>query len=105
MEIIQERLDREFGLDIITTVPNVKYEGELHAGEVVIVDNPNDMPEPGKIEAMREPYVKAEIITPTEDIGNLMHPCQDRRGIYLNTQYLRTERVSLQYEDQREDAA
>jgi len=98
MEIIQERLDREFGLDIITTVPNVKYEVDLHAGEVVIVDNPNDMPEPGKIEAMREPYVKAEIITPTEYIGNLMHLCQDRRGIYLNTQYLDTERVSLQYE-------
>ena len=98
MEIIQERLDREFGLDIITTVPNVKYEVDLMNGGMVVVDNPSDLPEPGDILATREPYVKAEIITPTEYIGNLMQLCQDRRGVYINTQYLDTERVNLQYE-------
>ena len=98
MEIIQERLDREFNLDIITTVPNVKYEVETVSGDVIIVDNPSKMPDPGKIEEIREPIVKAEIITPTDYIGNLMSLCQDRRGTYVNTQYLDSERVSLQYE-------
>ncbi len=98
MEIIQERLDREFGLDIITTVPNVKYEVDVKSGEMVVVDNPSDMPELGTRESIREPYVKAEIITPTEYIGNLMQLCQDRRGVYVNQTYLDTERVSLQYE-------
>src|SRR5690606_6919808 len=90
--------DREFGLDIITTVPNVKYEVATHSGETIIVDNPSKMPDVGKIEEIREPIVKAEIITPTEYIGNLMQLCQDRRGTYVNTHYLDTERVSLQYE-------
>src|SRR5690606_1070643 len=98
MEIIQERLDREFNLDIITTVPNVKYEVETHSGEKITVDNPSKMPDPGKIAEIREPIVKAEIITPTEYIGNLMKLCQDRRGTYVNTQYLDAERVNLQYE-------
>ena len=98
MEIIQERLDREFGLDIITTVPNVKYEVSLTSGEMDVVDNPSSMPPPGNIEEIREPYVRAQIITPTEYIGNLMQLCQERRGIYVNTQYLDTERVDLQYE-------
>ncbi len=98
MEIVQERLDREFNLDIITTVPNVKYEVETVTGEQLIVDNPSKMPDAGSIEEIREPYVKAEIITPTEYIGNLMNLCQERRGTYVNTQYLDTERVNLQYE-------
>ena len=98
MEIIQERLDREFGLDIITTVPNVKYEVKLTNGEESIVENPSSMPHPGKIDKICEPYVRAQIITPTEYIGSLMQLCQDRRGIYLNTQYLDSERVDLQYE-------
>ncbi len=98
MEIVQERLDREFGLDIITTVPNVKYEVILPDQEVIIVDNPSSLPDTGKYESIREPFVKAEIITPTEYIGNLMQLCQERRGVYVNTQYLDTERVSLHYE-------
>jgi len=98
MEVIQERLDREFGLNIITTVPNVKYELTRTDGEVIIVDNPNLMPSAGLIDEIREPFVQAEIITPTEYIGNLMKLCQDRRGIYVNTQYLDTERVNLEYE-------
>lgn len=97
MEIVQERLDREFNLDIITTVPNVKYEVITKDGTMV-VDNPSKMPEPGKIEEVREPYVKAEIITPTEYIGNLMQLAQDRRGVYINTRYLSTDRVNLEYE-------
>jgi GTP-binding protein LepA len=98
MEIVQERLDREFNLDIITTVPNVKYQVLNSAGSVVDVENPSNMPPLGEIAEIREPYVKAEIITPTEYIGGLMTLCQDRRGVYRNTQYLDTERVSLQYD-------
>jgi GTP-binding protein LepA len=98
MEIVQEGLDREFGLDIITTVPNVKYEVVTVSGETVIVDNPSNMPEAGRIDNIREPFVKAEIITPTEYIGTLMGLCQDRRGVYINQTYLDTERVNLEYE-------
>jgi GTP-binding protein LepA len=98
MEIIQERLDREFNLDIITTVPNVKYEVLTTNGDVIMVDNPSDMPDQGMIEEVREPFVKAEIITPTEYIGNLMQLCQERRGVYRNTHYLSTDRVDLEYE-------
>ena len=98
MEIIQERLDREFGLDIITTVPNVKYEVYLTKGDSIVVENPSAMPPPGNIDEIREPYVRAQIITPTDYIGSLMQLCQERRGIYINTQYLDSERVDLQYE-------
>ncbi len=98
MEIIQERLDREFDLDIITTVPNVKYEVAMTDGEVRVVDNPNKVPTGSEKDHIREPYVKAEIITPTGYIGNLMKLCQDRRGIYINQTYLDTERVNLEYE-------
>ena len=98
MEIVQERLDREFNLDIITTVPNVKYEVVGLSGEIIVIENPSSLPDPGRMQEIREPYVKAEIITPTEYIGNLMQLCQERRGMYVNTQYLDTERVSLHYE-------
>ena len=98
MEIIQERLDREFNLDIITTVPNVKYEVIMTDGEVRVVENPNKVPTDSSKDHIREPYVKAEIITPTEYIGNLMKLCQERRGIYVNQTYLDTERVNLEYE-------
>ncbi|MEZ4695883.1 MAG: translation elongation factor 4 [Rhodothermales bacterium] len=98
MEIVQERLDREFGLDIITTVPNVKYEVVGLDGSILVVENPSKLPSTGDIAEIREPFIKAEIITPTEYIGALMTLCQDRRGVYRNTQYLDTERVALQYE-------
>ena len=97
MEIVQERLDREFGLDIITTVPNVKYRVNKTDDSWVGVENPSNMPPVGEIHEIHEPIVKAEIITPTEYIGGLMQLCQDRRGIYINTQYLDEERVSLEY--------
>lgn len=98
MEIVQERLDREFGLEIIATVPNVKYEALARDGSVHIVDNPSSMPPRGEIERIREPIVQAEIITPPNYIGNLMQLCQDRRGVYVNQAYLGEERVNLQYE-------
>jgi GTP-binding protein LepA len=98
MEIVQERLDREFGLDIITTLPNVRYQVHLTNGGRLEVENPSEMPNPGTISEIREPYIKAQIITPTEYIGSLMGLCQDRRGNYINTNYLDTERVDLQYE-------
>ena len=98
MEIVQERLDREFGLDIITTLPNVRYEVRLTDGTSVDVENPSDMPSPGRIQEIYEPFIRAQIITPSDYIGTLMQLCQDRRGIYVNTNYLDTERVDLQYE-------
>ena len=98
MEIIQERLDREFNMDIITTVPNVKFEVQLEDGELFNVENPSQMPDRSLIEEIFEPYIKAQIIVPTEYIGTVMKLCQERRGIYLNTQYLDTTRVDLSYE-------
>ncbi len=98
MEIVQERLDREFNLDIITTMPNVRYTVVLSNGEELSVENPSEMPPTGRIDEIREPYIKAQIITPTEYIGPLMRLCQDRRGVYVDTQYLDPERVDLQYE-------
>ncbi|WP_412062825.1 translation elongation factor 4 [Rubrivirga sp. IMCC45206] len=98
MEVVQERLDREFGLDIVTTMPNVRYNLELSDGSEIVVENPSDMPDPGRISAVREPYVKAEIITPVEYVGTLMGLCQDRRGTYLTQEYLTTDRVNLKYE-------
>ena len=98
MEVVQERLDREFGLDIVTTMPNVRYTLELADGTDIEVENPSDMPDPGQIKEIREPYVKAEIITPTEYVGALMGLCQDRRGSYQTQEYLTTDRVNLKYE-------
>ena len=98
MEIVQERLDREFDLDIITTLPNVKYEVELTGGDVVVIENPNRVPAANRLDHIREPYVKAEIITPSEYIGNIMKLCRDRRGEYVNQTYLDTERVNLEYQ-------
>jgi GTP-binding protein LepA len=98
MEIIQERLEREYDLTIVTTVPNVEYNVYKTNGELVIVDNPAQMPERGSIDRIEEPYIKAQIITPTEYIGNLMKLATDRRGIYKTTHYLDPKRVDLQFE-------
>lgn len=101
MEIVQERLDREFDIDIITTVPNVEYEVQkTEKGEVVkkIVDNPSEMPDPGKVEQVYEPYIKASIITPSEYIGPVMKLCQERRGIYVNQLHMQSNRVEITYE-------
>ncbi|HAC15252.1 MAG TPA: elongation factor 4 [Bacteroidetes bacterium] len=98
MEIVQERLDREFDMDIITTVPNVEYEVVKVDGERVVVDNPSDMPPVGLIDEIYEPYIRAQIITPAEYIGAIMKLCQERRGMFINTQYLDTKRVDITYE-------
>ncbi|MFC2085969.1 translation elongation factor 4 [Bacteroidota bacterium] len=98
MEIVQERLEREFAMGIITTVPNVKYELVGNDGSIRTIENPSEMPPSGEFNEIKEPYVKAQIIIPTEYLGALMTLCQDRRGIYLNTQYLDASRVDLQYE-------
>ncbi|MGM0739391.1 MAG: translation elongation factor 4, partial [Bacteroidota bacterium] len=98
MEIIQERLDREFDMDIITTVPNVEYVVETTDGQQIIVDNPTEMPPPGRIQQVLEPYIKAQIITPAEYIGQVMKLCQEKRGAYVNTLYLDARRVDITYE-------
>ncbi len=98
MEIIQERLDREFGLELITTVPNVRYRITTEDGEVLELQNPSEMPDQHQIEKMEEPYVYAEIIVRSEYIGNMMQLCQDKRGVYKTTKYLDEQTVELNYE-------
>jgi GTP-binding protein LepA len=98
MEIIQERLDREFGLDLITTVPNVRYRITTEEGEVLELANPSEMPDQGKMEVIEEPFVYSEIIVKADYIGNIMQLCQDKRGIYKTTKYLDENTVELNYE-------
>ena len=98
MEIVQERLDREFDLDIITTLPNVKYEIANSDGTMEIIENPNKVPSAGRLDHIREPFVKAEIISPAEYIGNIMNLCTERRGEFVNQTYLGTERAMLEYQ-------
>ncbi len=98
MEIIQERLEREYGVNIITTVPNVEYRVVMTNGEEVIVDNPSKMPETGRINLVEEPYVTMQIITLSEYIGNVMKLGMERRGEYKNTDYLDTTRVIMHFE-------
>ena len=98
MEIIQERLEREYGVNIITTVPNVEYRVVMTNGEVVIVDNPSKMPETGRINLVEEPYVTMQIITLADYIGNVMKLGMERRGEYKNTDYLDTTRVIMHFE-------
>ena len=98
MEIIQERLEREFNLDLVTTTPNVVYQVLLRTGAKVQVDTPAKMPPIGDIEAILEPIVSAEILTPKKYIGSIMTLCQKKRGIYKNTQYLSPEKAQLHYD-------
>lgn len=98
MEIVQERLEREYKQELITTVPNVEYHVITRTGETVIVDNPATMPPIGEIELVKEPFITAQIITPTEYIGNIMKICTERRGVYKNTTYIDPTRADLRYE-------
>ena len=98
MEIIQERLEREFDLELVTTLPSVIYKVVKTDGSVVMVDNPHNYPEVASIAEAYEPYVKVSIITPNEFVGNIMPLCQDRRGEYKNMQYLDTRLVEMHYE-------
>ncbi len=98
MEIVQERLEREFQLDLITTAPSVIYEVELTDGSKVRVDNPSMMPAPQKINQVLEPYVKATIMVPNDYVGAVMELCQKKRGTFINMDYIDSTRVSIFYE-------
>lgn len=100
MEIIQERLEREFDMTVITTVPNVSYHAytNKNTDEIIIVNNPSDLPEPSTLNRVEEPYIKATIITKADFIGNVMSLCIEKRGIITNQTYLTTERVELTFE-------
>lgn len=98
MEIIQERIEREFNIDLITTAPSVIYHVHLTDGEVVSVDNPSNMPDPQKIDKVEEPYVKASIMVPNDYVGSVMELCQGKRGQFIDMQYLDETRVNIVYE-------
>lgn len=98
MEIIQERLEREFNMTVITTVPNVSYHAYTTAGEMLIVNNPTDLPDPARLDRVEEPYIKAQVITKAEYVGNIMTLCISKRGILTNQVYLTTDRVELMFD-------
>jgi GTP-binding protein LepA len=98
MEIVRERLEREFNLELITTAPNVAYRVTQTNGETITVSNPSELPEPGSIERIEEPYVDAMILCPADHIGAVMELCQSRRGVLKTMEYLSEERVELRYE-------
>ncbi len=98
MEIIQERLEREYNLDLITTAPSVIYKVTLTNGETQFIDNPTNFPDPGLIASAEEPMVKAEVLAPSDFVGNIMELCQERRGVFKDMKYLDETRVSLHYE-------
>ncbi|MEA5137056.1 MAG: translation elongation factor 4 [Candidatus Fimivivens sp.] len=97
LEIIQERLEREYNLDLITTAPSVVYYLNLTDGTRMRIDNPTNYPDPSLIESSEEPFIKASIFTPAAYIGSIMELCQNRRGVYIDTKYLDTDRVELHY--------
>jgi GTP-binding protein LepA len=98
MEIIQERIEREFKIDLITTAPSVIYHVHMTDGTQINVDNPSNMPDPQKIDRVEEPYVKATMMSPNEYVGAIMEICQQKRGIFIDMQYLDENRVSIIYE-------
>jgi GTP-binding protein LepA len=98
MEIIQQRLEREQDIDLIQTAPNVTYELLKRGGEVMTIDNPQDVPDAGQIDEFREPVARVNFIIPVENIGNIMQLCEDRRGTYKSTEYLGTSRAQIVYE-------
>lgn len=97
MEIIQERLEREYDIDLITTAPTVIYEVETKQGETLSVDNPSRLPDVGSIEEMREPIVEASILVPQEHLGNVIALCEEKRGVQKNMHFMSTQ-VQLTYE-------
>ncbi|MEK4056154.1 MULTISPECIES: translation elongation factor 4 [Paenibacillus] len=98
MDVIQERIEREFNIPLITTAPSVIYHVTLTNGEVMQIDNPSNYPEVGRIDYVEEPYVKASIIVPNDYVGTIMELCQNKRGEYVNMEYLDTTRVTITYE-------
>jgi GTP-binding protein LepA len=98
MEIVRERLEREYGLDLLATTPNVRYEVLLTNGEEVEVHSPTHLPDPGTIEAIEEPFIRATIICPSEQVGAVMELCQGRRGTHIDMHYLSPQRVQIRYD-------
>jgi GTP-binding protein LepA len=98
MEIVRERLEREYGLDLLATTPNVRYEVHLTNGEEVEVHSPTDLPDPGTIEAIEEPFIRATIICPADQVGAVMELCQGRRGTHVDMHYLSPQRVQIRYD-------
>ena len=98
MDVTEERIEREFGINIIATSPSVVYEVTLTSGEEILVDNPNKMPDRTKIKEIKEPYIKTNIFVPSEYIGSVMELCQDKRGEYINMDYITKTRVNMHYE-------
>ncbi len=98
MEIVQERLEREYDQNIVTTMPNVEYIVYKRNGEKVVVDNPAEMPDAGQIERIEEPFIRAQIVTPSEYIGSIMKLATEKRGVYKNTNYIDPTRADIQYE-------
>jgi GTP-binding protein LepA len=95
---VQERIDREYDIDIITTLPNVRYEVLKENGDVIEVDNPAHLPPPGEVKEIREPILTTQVLVPSEYIGAVMQVCNERRGIYHNTEYLDGSRAILHYD-------
>ena len=98
MDIVRERLEREYDLELLATMPSVEYEVTLTDGTVVPVHSPNDMPDPSKVAEVREPYIRASILTPKEFIGQIMELCQDRRGEHTGMHYSSSERIQITYD-------
>jgi GTP-binding protein LepA len=98
MEIIQERLEREFGVNLVTTVPNVEYHVHLTNGDELRIESPSALPDPGQIESVAEPIVKAHILCPSEYIGNVQKICYERRGVFTGMDYLDPQRVEINFE-------
>lgn len=98
MDIIKERITREFNIDLITTAPSVVYEATLTSGEVIMIDAPNKLPDKTLLKEIKEPYIKTNIFTPSEYIGSIMELCQNKRGIYISMEYIDPTRVNIHYE-------
>ena len=98
MEIVEERIEREFNIELIATSPSVIYEVELNNGEIINIDSPNKMPDASKIKCIKEPFVKTNVFVPNEYVGSVMELCQDKRGIYKNVEYIDEKRVNVIYE-------
>lgn len=98
MDVTEERIEREFNVPIIATSPSVVYEAKLTSGDIVMIDNPNEMPDRSKISSISEPYIKTNIFVPTEYIGSVMELCQNKRGNYINMDYINKTRVNIHYE-------
>jgi GTP-binding protein LepA len=98
MEIVQERLEREYNLDLLTTAPSVEYQVKLHGGKIITIDNPADLPSPGEIEEILEPWMHVNIILPTRYIGNIMELVTGKRGVFIEMIYLDEDRVQLKFD-------